>query len=64
MSKEWKTKINDIMTTFRSKVPLEYIELTFEIQSKPKCDCGGNKCRLPCLDWCSTIKENTIDKSR
>jgi hypothetical protein len=35
-------------------VPLKYIEITIEVPRTPKCDCGGAKCKLPCLDWCST----------
>ena len=25
-----------------------------ELKQEPKCDCGGAKCNLPCVSWCST----------
>lgn len=25
-------------------------------QEKPKCDCGGDKCKLPHMTWCSVYK--------
>ena len=36
--------------------PLEYIAVS--ISFPLKCDCGGAKCKLPCMEWCSTRRIN------
>jgi len=35
---------------------LDHIDVTITIE-KPKCDCGGEKCKLPHMTWCSVYKE-------
>ena len=30
---------------------------TIGYAEKPKCDCGGEKCKLPHMTWCSVYKE-------
>jgi len=33
---------------------VEALMREIDIIMQPQCDCGGEKCKLPCMHWCST----------
>lgn len=43
----------DSRTANHPNTPIENISIKIS-QDISRCDCGGTKCKLPCVDWCST----------
>ena len=41
----------------------EAVDRALGREEKPKCDCGGVKCNLPCMDWCSLKRTNNKESS-